>query len=160
MERKQGASLSLSFPLTQSMSAALRAAIAAKRAALKQAPTAQQDTPAGSQESNKDVSSETDELAAPVEDLSLAQPSLSSLLLKSCTSGKLLLSSRSPELTRLPNELFDLLKEAPPAWYRGARPWYERSDLVSLSVANNALVECAGRIEEFTALQRLDVSAV
>ncbi|PWN43043.1 L domain-like protein [Ceraceosorus guamensis] len=160
------------------MSAALKAAIAAQRAALAKvklsddaaaaAAAASSSSSSAAQEEDEDALTNTrrggSERRREQEETQLAQASTESLLLKSTQTGRLILASRAPPLTELPPSAIQLLDDDAPQWYRqhantaaGRRPWYERADLVQLSLSNNIIKSIPNAIQGFAALSRLDL---
>ncbi|CEH19379.1 Leucine-rich repeat protein [Ceraceosorus bombacis] len=168
------------------MSAALKAAIAAQRAALAKVKLSDDAAAAGAgagagaassssssssyaaQEEDEDALTNTQrgrsERRREQEETQLAQASTESLLLKSTQTGRLILASRAPPLTELPPCAIQLLDDDAPQWYRqhantaaSRRPWYERADLVQLSLSNNVIKSIPNAIQGFAALTRLDL---
>ncbi|CAO1616470.1 unnamed protein product [Parajaminaea phylloscopi] len=156
------------------MSEAVRAALAARRAAASAARLSPVKTEApdfiqsfGSpkkqhaQQQRGLSSSENSEQA--IDFVSLSQKSEDELLLKSCQTGRLNLSSRTPALREVPAAVFSLLDAEAPEWYEeqqdelDRRPWYEREDLRVLSIANAELIAVDPRIGDFRALARLEL---
>lgn len=74
--------------------------------------------------------------------------------------GRLVLSSRSPALARIPPSVYSLLGEDTPSWYSQATqsPWYDRADVTSLILSTNEIEEVEDKIGQFELLQRVDVS--
>lgn len=85
------------------------------------------------------------------------------LLFKSCTSGRLNMSSRMPALQRIPSSVFTLLDGEAPQWYEdladeaSRRPWYEREDLRTFSAANGEIEDVDARLADFRALVRIEL---
>lgn len=94
---------------------------------------------------------------------SLSQKSEEELLLRSCSTGRLNLSSRTPSLRQIPDPVFTLLDGDAPEWYKKQqddkerRSWYEREDLRVLSIANGEIDQVDQRVGDFRALVRLEL---
>lgn len=158
------------------MSEAVRAAIAARRAAAAaqkaQGKVGDDDSfvqPFGSpkkqqqQQQASRSSSPVTPKASQEDFVAISQKSEDELLLRSCSTGRLNLSSRMPALQSLPAKVFSLLDDESPQWYDeqqdelDRRPWYEREDLRVLALANGEIGQIDGRIGDFRALARLEL---
>lgn len=165
------------------MSEAVRAAVAARRAEVRRQQQQQQQqrstasstpedpfasiiSPFGSPKSQQQGLLDEASTAGSGSDaeFAVAQRPLDDILFRSCTSGKVNLSSRHPALRALPTGLFSLLDANAPQWYEvgsekqgDRRAWYEREDLKVLQAANGEIDQIDARIAEFRGLARLEV---
>ncbi|WFC94745.1 hypothetical protein MBRA1_001379 [Malassezia brasiliensis] len=79
-------------------------------------------------------------------------------------TGRIVLASRAPPLTAVPDVVWTLLHEAPPAWYDEAQQaahgaWRPRRDVHVLQLSGNALGALDERVAQFEQLTRLELHA-